>query len=309
MPNYILPSPPDERDYPVARIAPDERTPPSVRLDHRIQKVLNQGFCGTCAGKTGNAILSADHKTDLSSLFLYSRAKELDGIPHIEGTYPRVLLKVMHQEGSCPEHMLPYEDLKVCLQPPQITPEQALAATPYKIDSYARCRNLTDIKRAIANGELVFGAILVADNFIRYREGIIEPPTGQEHGYHAVVFCGYDDTVGAVRGVNSWGTRWGEDGYFWLSYDYFDNVAHFIEAWAVKTIGQGQTKEELPMEPSKWKSRKFWLAVVAAVFVVLNEGLGLGLPEETITAFVILILGWLGVEGTADVVSRYKDKH
>lgn len=58
----------------------------------------------------------------------------------------------------------------------------------------------------------------------------------------------------------------------------------------------------------KLTSRKFWLVILAAVFLILNDGLGMGLDEETITAFVILVLGYVGVEGAADVVSRIKQQ-
>jgi len=40
-----------------------------------------------------------------------------------------------------------------------------------------------------------------------------------------VTFVGYDDTLtthdgtGAFRMVNSWGPSWGQQGYFWMSYE------------------------------------------------------------------------------------------
>jgi parallel beta-helix repeat protein len=47
---------------------------------------------------------------------------------------------------------------------------------------------------------------------------------GSNRGGHVVTICGYDDDFptadgpGALRMVNSWGTSWGEAGYWWLSY-------------------------------------------------------------------------------------------
>lgn len=38
---------------------------------------------------------------------------------------------------------------------------------------------------------------------------------------HAVLIVGYDDTLRAFKFVNSWGTFWGNEGYAWLSYDFF----------------------------------------------------------------------------------------
>ena len=48
---------------------------------------------------------------------------------------------------------------------------------------------------------------------------------GTNRGGHAVTFVGYDDSkvthdgVGAFRMVNSWGTGWGNHGYWWMSYE------------------------------------------------------------------------------------------
>lgn len=51
---------------------------------------------------------------------------------------------------------------------------------------------------------------------------------------------------------------------------------------------------------NKWKSRKFWSAVVGALVLVANEGLDLGLDRDTIMAFTGLILGYIFVEGQVD---------
>jgi parallel beta-helix repeat protein len=48
---------------------------------------------------------------------------------------------------------------------------------------------------------------------------------GSDRGGHIVTICGYDDDkatadgLGAFRMVNSWGTGWGEAGYWWMTYE------------------------------------------------------------------------------------------
>ncbi len=38
---------------------------------------------------------------------------------------------------------------------------------------------------------------------------------------HAVLIVGYDNTLNAFKFVNSWGTAWGDQGYCWISFDFF----------------------------------------------------------------------------------------
>jgi len=53
-----------------------------------------------------------------------------------------------------------------------------------------------------------------------------------------------------------------------------------------------------------WKrklgSRKFWMAVASAVILIANDGLGIGLPEETLLAFVAVVITWILGESYVD---------
>ena len=45
-------------------------------------------------------------------------------------------------------------------------------------------------------------------------------------GPHALLIVGYDDTLNAFKVVNSWGTGWGNDGYAFVSYNFFLDNDH-----------------------------------------------------------------------------------
>lgn len=234
-----LPSPPDPRDYPLSRIAEPARLPKAVRMDGLVVKVLDQGYCGSCVGKATNGIVSAGHRKALSSLYIYTRCKQEDGIPNTQGTYPRVALKVVHNEGACPDSMLPYSRLVDCLSFPAITDAMKAAADPYKAKAYARLYSIDEIKTALHNGKMVLGGLLVTDSFMFYDgNGVIPVPQGRIYGGHAIVICGYDDERKALRGLNSWGEGWGDNGFFWLSYDFMNwksdiGMLAWMEGWAV----------------------------------------------------------------------------
>jgi len=72
-------------------------------------------------------------------------------------------------------------------------------------------------------------AFKVYYDFYFYTDGIYEynDESGAFQGYHAVVAIGVDSESYLVK--NSWGTSWGDDGYFYMSRDSFDScsMSHF----------------------------------------------------------------------------------
>lgn len=272
-----LPSPPDARDYTLARLAEPVDVPASVRLDHLVPHILDQGSCGTCVGQAGAGMLNAYHtnkgglpKGGLSPLYLYTRCKQKDGIPEEEGTYCRTALKVMQKEGACPEKVMPYSLLPqdACLQLPEIKDRHQQAAAPYRVRAYAALNGLQEIKQALAAGKLVLAGVLVtSENWINDpKGGYIGVPEGWMYGGHAIWLCGYDDGLeahgykGYFRGVNSWGEAWGDKGFFWLSYDFINWVAKdfgypaLMEAWAVDL-----DEPVKPIKPDGDKKITMWI--------------------------------------------------
>lgn len=50
----------------------------------------------------------------------------------------------------------------------------------------------------------------------------------------------------------------------------------------------------------KFKSRKFWMAVITAIIVIANDGLGLNLPEESILTLAAVVIGYIVGESYID---------
>ena len=50
----------------------------------------------------------------------------------------------------------------------------------------------------------------------------------------------------------------------------------------------------------KLTSRKFWLSIVSATLVVLNDGLDLGIDQDTVIAFAGLVISWILGESAID---------
>ncbi|CAL6020195.1 Cathepsin_B [Hexamita inflata] len=90
------------------------------------------------------------------------------------------------------------------------------ALTTVKSKSYRSvCSSENSIKNAIQIGTIQT-ALTVYDDFMYYKSGIYQHKSGAQIGGHGVIFVGYGEQNGVkywdVR--NSWGTGWGEKGYF-----------------------------------------------------------------------------------------------
>jgi len=273
----LVPSPPDPRDYrvediPVAAVrVPEKYVLPTSPI------VLNQGNTPYCGGASAAGIANAYYNTyslmphgGFSMSFIYWLAKQYDGIPEIQGTYIRTVLKIIQKYGCAPESLAKFSTSKIV-----ITPEALRAAEDYKIEAYARLNTITDIQLALTRGlYIIVGTLVTSENWNR-QQGFLSYPKGDLYGGHASFFFGYDSLLqkehqGYYNGQNSWGERWGDRGRFYLPYDYlkmtYNNMPAFLEAWGVKFIPVEPEKPEqekpTPIEPKKrpnlnWPGRKY----------------------------------------------------
>jgi hypothetical protein len=92
--------------------------------------------------------------------------------------------------------------------------------------------NITTMKQAlIDHGPLVI-CIHFSKDFFFYFGGIYKPRFGGHGGGHVVAIVGYDDSQSCWIVKNSWGTQWGEDGWFRMAYD-----ADMISEWYENSTG------------------------------------------------------------------------
>jgi hypothetical protein len=203
---------------------------PSWDLASDLPPPGNQGKQASCvAWAVGYAArtyyLKHDYSADvtqaaniLSPAFIFNSLRENRG-DCSTGLAISDALKLLMASGGVPLNLLPY-DPKRCLDLP--APEVlARQSERFRIKGYRRVegRNEDDVKGQIYSGNPVIFAIDIPAGFERYRGGIIDSVEDRGPAYgHALVLIGYDDRKQAYHFVNSWGTRWGEQGYGWISY-------------------------------------------------------------------------------------------
>jgi len=210
--------------------------PAKVDLRKKCSPVVNQGELGSC---TANAIASGLREyllinketkwVALSRLFLYWEERSLEGtVNEDSGAEIRDGMKVLNQIGVCPEADWPY-DISTFTNTP--TEQMVADAAPYKVIEYHRITSLASLKAALAEGLPVVIGIDVYESFESDdvdNTGIVPMPntdTEQLLGGHAVLVVGYDDDKSQLIVRNSWGYTWGDAGYFYLPYMYYEKFS------------------------------------------------------------------------------------
>jgi hypothetical protein len=82
------------------------------------------------------------------------------------------------------------------------------------------------IKDWVSSKGPVSACFIVYQDFFSYTKGIYKHVTGGKAGGHCVTIVGYNDNPGYWICKNSWGTNWGEDGFFCIAYGQCG-----IESW------------------------------------------------------------------------------
>jgi C1A family cysteine protease len=247
---------PDQRDrvyYPGSGL---NIIPALVDLRPQMPPIYYQGGLGSC---TANAIGAAveyvrrkqadpDPYTP-ARLFIYYNERLLEGtVKQDSGAYIRDGFKAISRWGTVDETLWPYSDNKViagrALPPFMKKPPSSVykAARKDLAISYEGVpQNRTMIMIALTQGFPVVVGFSVYDSFETpevARTGIMPMPGAAENllGGHAVLVVGFDTEKGYWIVRNSWGTGWGEGGYFYMPFAYLENPNLSSDFWVLRAI-------------------------------------------------------------------------
>jgi inhibitor of cysteine peptidase len=189
--------------------------------------VKDQGLCGSCwafatAGPLElNIMIKEGVADDLSEQYLVSCNTDSWGCNGGWWAHDYHWWKVPQGEdgaGAVREFAFPYVARDDPCRPPH--PHEYQIESWQYVEGEWTVAAVIDIKRAIYEDGPVAAAVCVNSAFQTYASGVFEGP-GCSLVNHAVVLVGWDDDQGE-GGVwylrNSWGPRWGEEGYMRIGY-------------------------------------------------------------------------------------------
>lgn len=213
---------------------------PSIDLTAKFGPVESQGNLNSCVGHSvTSAIEAVLGVSDKSRLFVYYNAREVEWRTSTDsGCGIRSAMSAVAKKGAAAEPLWPYDASKVLAKPPAAAYTDGLSVPP-KILAYERVTTLSALKAALNSGLPVVFGFKVYESFRTQTAstGICPyPATGEKQiGGHAVVAVGFNDGTGMVKCRNSFGPNWGQAGYFYMPYRWFDNMTTLVsDAWVIR---------------------------------------------------------------------------
>lgn len=232
----------DNRDYKYQ--VTQKINPNIVDLRPYCSPIENQGSLGSCTGQSIAGAIELLNKrngkpTDVSRLFIYYYERLMIGtVNYDSGAYIRDGIKATNHYGASLESYWPY-DIKKFKQEP-IT-EAKNDALNRRVTRYERVTDFNGCIDALSNGYPVVMGFYVYESFMSAnvaKTGIMPyPNTKRERllGGHAVLLVGYNKTKKVFIVRNSWGTSWGDKGYFYMPFNVV-SPSMSSDYWIIKSV-------------------------------------------------------------------------
>jgi len=219
-----------------------DNLPSSIDMRDKMPPVIDQEGVGSCvACSLAAAFQYCDPTWVPSKLFIYYNSRLLDNSTgRDDGTTISQGVNSLYRYGTCSELKWPYLSNKWAVQP---TAECYTEGLEHQTIDYEHIpQTHLQLKGCLYSGfPFVFGFYVYEsfENSQNTLTGVMTMPAQGEQllGGHAVVCVGYDDDRKVWICRNSWGTKWGDNGYFYMPYEYLDSVKNLAsDFWKILKV-------------------------------------------------------------------------
>jgi C1A family cysteine protease len=186
----------------------------------KVSPVKDQGTCGSCVSFGTVGLLESMGLIERNALLDLSEADLHFCSSHgasCGGWYPFAAIQSVKSRGICDEAHFPYASAFSNGAPQCVSaPDRANHTYRFKNSSWV----IFDAYRKdylTHHGPMV-ACLTVYDDFFSYGGGVYHHVTGVRAGGHCILVVGYSQAEGCWICKNSWGTVWGEGGFFKIAY-------------------------------------------------------------------------------------------
>jgi len=197
-----------------------------------VTPVRNQGSCGSCWAFASTAVLEsstliANHTPDTDLNLSEQVLVSCGGAGSCQGGYGSRAANFIQSTGLPAESCYPYTVTDGnCAY---ACPNWQASANKIKTWEWVTTTSPTVdlIKGGLNDHGPLYTQMAVYNDFFSYTSGVYSHSSGSLAGYHAVLIVGYNDSSQYFIVKNSWGTGWGESGFFRIAYSELNSAVDF----------------------------------------------------------------------------------
>jgi C1A family cysteine protease len=194
----------------------------NVGGNNYITPVKDQGQCGSCVAFGTTATVEGTLRVvrgnpnlavDLSEADLFYCQGPASGASCGGGWYVDPALNAYMNPGIVDEACFPYTAHDQACN--KCSDWQSRVT---KIPGWHKITAIADMKTWLSTRGPLDSCFTVYNDFFAYKSGVYQHTSGGVAGGHCICVVGYDDGLGCWIVKNSWGTGWGDAGFFKIAY-------------------------------------------------------------------------------------------